>query len=192
VSRAAVRSRGMQGQGGQATVEWVALVLLAALVLTAGAALSRREADRDLGELVAKRIARGPSGLARAATPRAPATPWPGVSAPPAPSASAPRSPGASPPRSPSVSAPRSPGASAPRPAPPMPAPRAPRTSLHAFRRLRGAADVGRHAWIACLGYRRWRFELNNPLAPSEALPVGEALSILNDCFNPHDYLVED
>ncbi|HEV3378898.1 MAG TPA: hypothetical protein VG126_16625, partial [Thermoleophilaceae bacterium] len=57
----------MCGERGQAALEWVALALLAALVLTAAAALSGREEDRALGALVAKRIAGGPKELARAA-----------------------------------------------------------------------------------------------------------------------------
>ncbi|MGH2715530.1 MAG: hypothetical protein ACRDM7_16900, partial [Thermoleophilaceae bacterium] len=75
--------------------------------------------------------------------------------------------------------------------------PRAPARTLReravdAFRRLRGVARVGRHAWIFCLGYRRWRYELGHPSAPTEALPLGEALAIANDCLNPHSYLFED
>jgi hypothetical protein len=154
----------VQGECGQATVEWVALVLLAALVLTAATAMSTRESDRDLGELVAKRIARAPSELAPA-----PATAAPGRT-PAAPRASAPPAP------APRMSA------------PPAPAPRA----VEAFRGLRGVADVAKRAWIFCLGYRRWKYELEHPSAPTEALPLGEALSIANTCLNPYGYLLED
>jgi hypothetical protein len=151
----------VHGEGGQATVEWVALVLTAALVLGAGAALAGREADRGLGEEVAERISRTASGVGRAPA---------GAIAPP-----------------------RGPRASAPPPArrasaPPASAPRA----VQAFRSLRGVADVARHTWIVCLGYRRWRYELEHPMAPTEALPLDEALGIVNSCLNPYDYLLED
>jgi hypothetical protein len=43
-----------------------------------------------------------------------------------------------------------------------------------------------------CLGYKRWRYELENPMAPNEALPLGDALDIVNGCLNPYDYLLED
>jgi hypothetical protein len=71
---------------------------------------------------------------------------------------------------------------------PPASTPRA----VDAFRRLRGIEDVAKHTWIVCLGYKRWRYELENPSAPNEALPLDEALSIVNGCLNPYDYLLED
>jgi hypothetical protein len=142
----------VHGEGGQATVEWVALVLLAALVLGAAAALSRAAEEHSLGQLVAKRIARGPSEVGRVGTGRAPA---------PIRLISTPR-------RPPSKSA------------------------ADAFPQLRGVGQVARHAWVVCLGYRRWRHELDSPLAPTEALPLGDALGIVNDCLNPHDYLLAD
>jgi hypothetical protein len=142
----------VHGEGGQATVEWVALVLAAALVLGATAAFAGREGDRALGEEVAERITRA-------------------AAAAPAPAGGAPAAPRV-------------------RAAPPAPAagPRA----VDAFRSVRGVADVAKHAWIVCLGYERWRHELEHPAAPSEALPVDVALSIVNTCFNPHDYLLEE
>lgn len=158
----------MHGEGGQATVEWVALVLAAALVLGATAAFAGRESDRGLGEAVAERITRAagaagapaPGGLVR----NRPisgrfGTTW-------------------------TDAAPRV------RAAPPAPAsgPRA----FDAFRSVRGVADVAKHAWIVCLGYERWRHELEHPTAPTEALPVDVALDIVNTCFNPHDYLLEE
>ena len=147
----------MHGEGGQATVEWVGLVLSAALVLGAGAALAGREADRGLGEEVAERISRT---AARAAASPDAAT-LPRVRAAPPPTRAAP------------------PPASGP-------------PAVQAFRRLRGVADVARHTWIVCLGYRRWRYELEHPMAPTESLPLDEALGIANSCLNPYDYLLED
>jgi hypothetical protein len=156
----------VHGEGGQATVEWVGLVLAAALVLAGAGALAGREADRGLGEEVAERITgAAPPPSIRTAPPAAVAAPLPSGAAPP----------GAAPP----------PTRVAPRPAS---GPRA----VDAFRSVRGVADVARHAWIVCLGYERWRHELEHPTAPNEALPVDVALSIVNTCFNPHDYLLEE
>jgi len=158
----------VQGEGGQATVEWVGLVLAAALVLGAAAALAGRETDRGLGEEVAGRITRAAG---------APAAGAPGDVVRKRPISGRFRTTWTD-------TAPRV------RAAPPAPAsgPRA----VDAFRSVRGVADVARHAWIVCLGYRRWQYELEHPSAPTEALPVDVALGIVNDCFNPHDYLLED
>jgi hypothetical protein len=165
-----VRSPRVQGESGQATVEWVALILMAALALGAAAALSGHADERGLGDLVAKRIASATAS---------PAAAPPAASGPAAP-------PAASGPAAPAAAAPAAPTpAAAP---PPASRPRA----VDAFRRLRGVADVAKHTWIVCLGYRRWRYELENPSAPTESLPLGEALRIVNSCFNPYDFLLED
>jgi hypothetical protein len=144
----------MRGEGGQAALEWVALVLVAALVLGAAAAFSSPAADSDLGDLVARRIAQTPGEPSRVAAGSAGA-----------PEASAPATRASAPPE---------------------------RRTVDAFRRLRGVAAVAKRAWIVCLGYRRWRYELAHPSAPTEPLPLGEAVSIANDCLNPHDYLFAD
>jgi hypothetical protein len=161
-------------EGGQATVEWVGLVLTAALVLGAGAALAGREADRGVGEEVAERISRTAAGVGRAPA---------GAVAPPSVRAASP----------PGRSAPP-PARSAPPPtrSAPPPTRAAPPRAVDAFRSLRGVADVARHTWIVCLGYRRWRYELEHPMAPTESLPLDEALGIANSCLNPYDYLLED
>jgi hypothetical protein len=81
----------------------------------------------------------------------------------------------------------------APRPAAPerrAPAPLRSR-ALDAFRRLRGVTNVAQRAWIVCLGYRRWRYELAHPRAPNQALPLGDALTIANECLNPYAFLLE-
>ena len=166
----------MHGEGGQATVEWVALVLAAALVLAGAGALAGREADRGLGEEVAKRIAttaRG--GGAAAAGPVAAVRNRPISRRFRTRSGAALQGEAAAPER----------GA-----APPAPSPGS--RAVGAFRSVRGVADVAKHAWIVCLGYERWRHELEHPSAPTEALPVDVALSIVNTCFNPHDYLLEE
>ncbi len=149
----------MHGEGGQATVEWVALVLVAALVLGAAAAFAGREADPGVGEAVAKRITRTARGVSRAPVRAAGTSP---ARAAPLPMKSTP---------SPPVSLPRAVGIAG---------------------SVAGIGGVAKHGWIVCLGYKRWKHELEHPSAPGEPLPVDVALSIVNTCFNPHDYLLED
>jgi len=172
----------VHGEGGQATVEWVALVLAAALVLGATAAFAGRESDRGLGEAVAERITRA-AGAAGAPAAGAPAAGAPAAGAP-APGGLVRRRPMSGRFRTTwTDAAPRV------RAAPPAPASGRP---VDALRGVRGVADVAKHAWIVCLGYERWRHELEHPAAPTEALPVDVALDIVNTCFNPHDYLLEE
>ena len=181
----------MHWESGQAAVEWVALVLLAALVLGAGAALAGHEPDRGLGEVVAKRIAGGPRGLELAGAPAAAgAAPTPRAAVSPAPGARARATPRASAP----AAAPTPAAAPAPtRRGPAPPAAPAPASGVaDDMRGIRGIGSVARHAWIGCLGYQRWRYEREHPIAAIEGLPVGEALGIVNDCINPHAYLFED
>jgi hypothetical protein len=142
-------------EGGQATVEWAGLVLLAALVLGAAAALAvpRPQHGRELGAALAGRIT-GAAAAAGAAAPR---------------------------------------GRSASRPQPPAPA--APRRisrarAAAALQRLRGVAAIAKRAWIVCLGYKRFRYELAHPqVVPTEAMPLDEALRIADDCLNPYAFL---
>ena len=81
-------------------------------------------------------------------------------------------------------------------PAPPTPRASAPPVPASGVaddtRGIRGIGSVARHAWIGCLGYQRWRYEREHPIAAIEGLPLGEALGIVNDCINPHAYLFED
>ena len=69
----------------------------------------------------------------------------------------------------------------------------APRSAagLGAARRVAGA--VARRAWIACLGYRRYRYERAHPgrLSPHDPIPIGAGLSIANACLNPLAFLNE-
>jgi hypothetical protein len=51
---------------------------------------------------------------------------------------------------------------------------------------------LARRAWIVCLGYRRFRYELEHPRLPSEAMPLAEALDIANGCLNPYAFLAEE
>jgi hypothetical protein len=65
--------------------------------------------------------------------------------------------------------------------------------AVDALRRLRSVgAKLVRRAWIVCIGYRRFRYELEHPRAPNEAMPLDEAIDIANGCLNPYAFLVED
>jgi hypothetical protein len=79
-----------------------------------------------------------------------------------------------------------------PAPAPRGPASRLPARAVDAFRRLRGVTTLARRAWIVCLGYRRWRYELAHPLPPTQALPLDDALAIANECLNPYAFLLDE
>ena len=63
---------------------------------------------------------------------------------------------------------------------------------LAGARRVAGA--LARRAWIACLGYRRYRYERSHPrrLSPLDPIPVGDGLSIANACLNPLGFLGDD
>lgn len=67
-----------------------------------------------------------------------------------------------------------------------------PARAAAAFRTLRGVTDVAKKVWIVCLGYRRYRYEVEHPRAPTEAMPLEEALDIANECFNPLGFLAGD
>jgi hypothetical protein len=162
----------MQREGGQATVEWVGLVLLAALVLgaLAGVAAGRAPAEgRALGEALAKRIL--PSGArrsrdgaewSRAVVERAAPVAGRGDSAP----------------------------HGARRAAPVAPA--RPPQAAGFLDRIPGLRSLVRHAWVACLGYRRWRYERRHVVAGTEPLPLDEGVRSLNSCLNPYSFLTED
>jgi hypothetical protein len=155
---------------GQASVEWVGLVLIAVVALGALGLLASTRAgrapgsDRGLGELVAERLVCGPRGscagrigVQTAGSPVPPAAP-------------------------PAVPA-----------APPGGARLSRARAIDALRRLRAVgATLVKRAWIVCIGYRRFRYELEHPRAPNEAMPLDEAIDIANGCLNPYAFLVED
>ena len=65
--------------------------------------------------------------------------------------------------------------------------------AVAALRRLRSVgAKLVRRAWIVCIGYWRFRYELEHPRAPNEVMPLDEAIDIANGCLNPYAFLVED
>jgi hypothetical protein len=163
----------MRAENGQATVEWVALVLVATLALGALAAVRAPEQDRGLGSVLAKRItcaAGGSCALAAIAPPaarRSALAPAPGTA--PAPAV-----------------------APAPASAPPRahPVPRA--KAAEAFRRLRGAGKLTNRIWITCLGYRRYVYERDHLLEPYGTMPLDEALEIADTCLNPLNFLGDE
>jgi hypothetical protein len=170
-------------EAGQATAEWVGVVLVVALGLGALAGLRPAGGEERLGEALAERISgTGPP----AAAPAAPAAPsaaagvasWPATASAPAPAPLALRQ--AAPAVAPRVRS----GA--------LRAPSGPRL-VAAFRTLRGAGKVlVRRAWIVCLGYGRFQYELKHPRLPNEAMPLEEAVEIANGCLNPYAFLGEE
>jgi hypothetical protein len=159
--------RGLRSQRGQATVEWVGLLLAVALMFGAlvagGREAARGESADRLGEAVAQRItcaARGTCGV--------------GELGPDAPSG---RRPGG---RSLAPTIPRSPA----RGVPPLR-----RLDRQGSLPLRAGVGVLEHAWVACFGYRRWRYELEHPSTPREAVPLHETLDTVNQCLNPLSFL---
>ena len=170
------RTRG-QGRGcgerGQATVEWIGILLLVALALAALARLAPRADDHALAATLAHSII-GPAGRRTAPEPS-----------------------GTTPGRTSFIAPPLVP---VPRPTTHRPAriPRTLRTRLPAspalLRRARRATgSAWRRAWYACLVYERFRWAFLHPESrfPGYTMPPEEVLRIANDCISPVD-LVRD
>ena len=155
----------MGHEGGQATVEWIGLVLVAALALGALAAVRAPGRDYDLATALAERLGCAAAGGGCAAPPHGRLADRAGGNGVPAPPAAAA-------------------GAGARRP------PRA--RAVDALRRLRGAGELTKRIWIVCVGYRRFVYERDHPRAPTEPMPLGEALEIADACLNPLAFLEED
>ena len=154
----------MRGERGQASTEWTGVVLLVLLVLGAlGAGLGLRPGRAPAsGRALGDALAERFTCAARGACGGAPA--------------------------------------SAPSAAPPVPpvaglVGRSPTRvrAVDALRRLRSVgAKLVRRAWIVCIGYRRFRYELEHPRAPNEVMPLDEAVDIANGCLNPYAFLAEE
>jgi hypothetical protein len=57
---------------------------------------------------------------------------------------------------------------------------------------VRRAFDKARkYGWVACLGYRRLRYDLDHPRFPLDPIPPGEILDELNECLNPWKFLFQ-
>ena len=161
----------MRGESGQASVEWVALVLLLALGLAALVRFAPRADAEALGPDLVHAIgcaARGDcdAGAASRGGPR------PMVSAPPL--------------------VPVAPRA---RPAPAVRRRAVPERLLRGralVRRVgRGAGLAWRRSWLLCLGYERARYGFLNPEVrfPGMPIPLSEDVRMLNDCLSPVDVI---
>jgi hypothetical protein len=175
----------VRAEAGQATAEWVGVVLVVALGLGALAGLRPAGGEERLGEALAQRISGTvlPAAAASSPGPRAEAgaASWPATASWPAAASTHALAPVALRPTAPAV--------------PPWVrsgALRAPSGAklVAAFRTLRGAGKVlVRRAWIVCLGYGRFQYELKHPRLPNEAMPLEEAVEIANGCLNPYAFV---
>jgi hypothetical protein len=191
----------MRSERGQASVEWIGLVLLLALGLTALARFAPRTDAGQLGAELAHALRCAASGGCDGErdSPGAPGAPTPRgagrlVVAPPlvplAPGARERARPGAG-----EARPRRRSRAGGPRPAPGgRPWLRPPRPAGALLRRAgRGAGTLWRRSWLLCLGYERIRWSVLHPEIrfPHQTIPVSEELRIANDCLSPVD-LVRD
>jgi hypothetical protein len=183
----------MHSERGQASVEWIVLVLLLAVGLGALARFAPRADAGHLGAVLLNTItcaARGGCDAGRGARARA-GERVPGgasgrlVTLPPLVPV-APRARGRARPGPPAA---RSPLATSARPWL-----RPPRFAGPLIRRAgRGAGRLWRRSWMLCLGYERVRYSVLHPEIrfPHQTIPVSEDLRIANDCLSPVD-LVRD
>jgi hypothetical protein len=168
----------MRSERGQASVEWIGLVLLLALGLTALARFTPRADAGTLGaELVHTLTCAARGGCDGDRDGRAGSGSGRLVVAPPL----VPVPPGER--RSSRQSSPRARAwLRRPRPAGPL------------LRRAgRGAGRLWRRSWFLCLGYERVRWSVLHPEIrfPHQTIPIAEDLRIANDCLSPVD-LVRD
>jgi hypothetical protein len=178
----------MRSERGQATVEWIGIVLLVTVALTALARLAPRADDRGLA-----------TSLAHAVTHPDPAATDPDPAATPAErGVTRPARAFTAPPLVPRPLVPHPGGAGMPDPGGAgMPGP-GERTLLRWVRRAggplagrvrRGAGLAWRRAWFACLVYERARWAFLHPESrfPGYTMPPSEVLRIANDCISPVD-----
>ncbi len=153
----------MRGERGQATVEWIGIVLLVAVALAALSHFAPRADGRSLGRAVLHSVA---EPAARR-----------DIARPPGPSDRA----FVIPPLIPRA------GQSAELRI------RLPRARTLMRRARAGAGHAWRRAWIACLVYERFRYALLHPESrfPGHTIPPSEVLRMVNDCISPLD-LVRD
>jgi hypothetical protein len=212
----------MAAERGQATIEWVGLILLVALALgallkLAPGAEGRRLLAHTLAHEVtcaaAARCQAGPSegGAKGEDSPgphaRAPANAGQALAPEARARASAPGHAGAPKARARDAPVRTRLTASAPsRPASEQawPAGVAPRRieaagvatdrAAAAMHALRGVRRLARRAWVLCLGWKRYRYERAHPevTIPGRGMPVREALRIANQCLNPVLFVAEE
>ena len=168
----------MSGERGQASVEWIGLVLLLALAL---AALVRFAPSAD-AEALGPELLHAIGCAARG-----------GCEAPPGGHART----GGGAPRGMVSAPPLVPVAPRDRPSPAARRPALPGRLLRGGalgrRAGRSAGVLWRRAWMLCLAYERVRYGFLNPEVrfPHASIPYSEQLRIANDCLSPVD-LVRD
>ena len=187
------------GESGQATVEWIGLLLGLALAFGGALGVARGAefggSGEGLGEELASRLtcaardACRAEGEARRRLGRLSPSGWPPPNAATPPTGAAPGT-GVPPPTGPIAF-----GGLGIRPSAPWEAhPRGLRgletASSDVLRALgRAGKRAAKRAWIVCLGYRRVRYELEHPSVPGQGVPPGELLDALNECLNPWQFL---
>ncbi len=178
----------MSGECGQASVEWVGLVLLVALSLAALVGFAPRADAGALGAELVHAIGCAARGGCEA---------QPGSRAAPAgdprPDAAAPRGMVSAPPLVPIAPGKRS----SPTPRPRALAERLTRGPVLVrgralLRRVApGAGALWRRSWILCLGYERARYGVLHPenRSPHVPIPLSENVRMVNDCLSPVDFV---
>ena len=156
----------MRSERGQASLEWIVLVLLLAIALAALARFAPRADAGDLGgELVSTLTCAARGGCDPR---RSGGAPTRLVTAPPL--------------------LPLAPRARRNRRAWLRP----PRSAAPILRRAgRGAGVLWRRSWMICLGYERVRYSVLHPEIrfPNAAIPMAEGVRIANDCLSPVDLI---
>jgi hypothetical protein len=154
---------GMSGEHGQATVEWIALLLLVALGLAALTRLASSTDGRPLATSLVRSVTAGARNVhaphrSRPARLRVPRVRALRVRAHP-------------------VRVQRMPGL--------------PRLPAGVRRAGRGVGAVWRRAWFACLVYERFRYAIAHPESrlPGYTIPVRVAVRMANNCVSPVDLL---
>lgn len=163
----------MRSERGQASVEWIVLVLLLALVLTALARFAPHADAGDLGAGLVSTMTCAVRGGCQAKHGAKHGTRRPG---------SAPRGLVIAPPLVPV--APRTRVVTRPRLRPPRLGPLVRRAG-------RGTGVLWRRSWMLCLGYERLRYSVLHPESrfPNRTIPVSEDIRIVNDCLSPVDVI---
>ena len=157
---------GLGAERGQATVEWVGLLLALAVafgaLLAGGREAAKGESADGLGEAVASGSPARCGGRAGRARDGGAAV--------------APRAPG--PPRA--LGRPRALAVPIGRGVPPRLAGRV---------QAGGAGHALKGTWLLCLGYHRLRYDYEHPLTPRQAMPLGDVIDMVNQCMDPLSFL---
>jgi hypothetical protein len=165
----------MGSEQGQASTEWIGIVLLVALALAGLTHFAPRADGRSLASTLLQTVAHPRVAAIRSGKRN-----------------------DSLPPAKESFTAPPPLPFARPREAPAKTARPSARALLARLRqqggRLRGAAGTAwRRAWLACLAYERFRYAFLHPESrfPGHTIPSSELLRIANDCISPVD-LVRD